>query len=486
MYINYLNDRTELGFACLKDHKVGNAIYNLEILFNPIKQSNNICILVFSKETFVAILLFFNMDSIDSNLSPYQVQPSKMKIYRSDVRKSTNLKSSESTNKISDFILTLNGGDDALNDKDQERLIASVLAKIPETTYKELSINKFLKKLVTFLDPIVTNKGVWRILSELEKPAEPTISDRFGLSGSTKSSSTSSMYAEALVLPEQLSQMQRRVLINKALNKPRISTMLPAATNPPTAELFSADSRTGEIQDMNVAFMHFKERMTEIGNQYTGEKKIYFFEQLDQCDMDRFSGLCHEQGRATFNTAREAETALQCEFERIHEPQSSRRPTEEEARLGNVLDGFFTKGIINGDSMTLNEDYTHYDLKGFVSDHTSQVQAEARRLAGQRNSEPDSMFEQGRKAGLKLVAQKHKHCKPDVPALPASSRNVKHILNTIELSMDETARLKEGVLDGTRTAWAEKLGVDKSEVSDEIALQGVIYLNEEYTIPRVL
>lgn len=67
----------------------------------------------------------------------------------------------------------------------------------------------------------------------------------------------------------------------------------------PTSNLFSADSITGNIQDIDVAFNHFKERMTQIGNQYTGEKKEYFFEQLNQCDIERFQALSTENGRLT-------------------------------------------------------------------------------------------------------------------------------------------------------------------------------------------
>ena len=51
---------------------------------------------------------------------------------------------------------------------------------------------------------------------------------------------------------------------------------------------------TGEIQNINIAFNQFKQRMTQIGNQYTGEKQEYFFEQLNQYEIDRFKALSTE------------------------------------------------------------------------------------------------------------------------------------------------------------------------------------------------
>ena len=48
------------------------------------------------------------------------------------------------------------------------------------------------------------------------------------------------------------------------------------ASQVPTADMFSADARTGLIQDINIAFKQFQTRMTEIGNQYTGGKQKYF------------------------------------------------------------------------------------------------------------------------------------------------------------------------------------------------------------------
>jgi len=42
-------------------------------------------------------------------------------------------------------------------------------------------------------------------------------------------------------------------------------------TKAPTSSIFSADSETGEIHNINIAFKQFKTQMTQIGNKYSGE-----------------------------------------------------------------------------------------------------------------------------------------------------------------------------------------------------------------------
>lgn len=107
----------------------------------------------------------------------------------------------------------------------------------------------------------------------------------------------------------------------------------------PTASLFSTNSVTGEIQNVTIAFKYFKERMEYIGNQYTGETRENFFQQLNDCPIDRFEGLSTEKGRMTIYGVREAEVMLQSEFEGHHAPNSIIRPPEQEYKNGNVFDG---------------------------------------------------------------------------------------------------------------------------------------------------
>jgi hypothetical protein len=47
------------------------------------------------------------------------------------------------------------------------------------------------------------------------------------------------------------------------------------------------------------------------------------------------------------------------------------------------------------------------------------------------------------------------------------------------------SRAKAGVIDGARIAWADKLKVPEKSISDQSALQGIIFLNEDFTIERV-
>jgi hypothetical protein len=123
---------------------------------------------------------------------------------------------------------------------------------------------------------------------------------------------------------------------------------------------------------------------------------------------------------------------IQSEFAGDHEPNSITRPTKEEYLEGNQLDGRFRKGRLSGESNTLNEDYTDVDVKVLVSDETLQHQADQRKSLGHKNPNKMSMYEQGKKMGYSIVAQKHKHCNPSKPELPSSPDNVKHIINTLE------------------------------------------------------
>jgi hypothetical protein len=195
--------------------------------------------------------------------------------------------------------------------------------------------------------------------------------------------------------------------------------------------------------------------------------------------------LSTEKGKITIYKVREAETMLQSEFEGFHEPKSITRATKAELQEGNVLDGRFRKGMLSGESNSLNEHYTDVDAKLLVSDKTLQDQADQRRILGHKNPNKMSMYEEGKEMGSSIVAQKHKHCNPNKPELPSSPDTVKHIVNAIELIPSETEIIKAGVLDGAIIAWSDKLNIPESSISDQTALQGIIFLNEDCTIERV-
>jgi hypothetical protein len=193
---------------------------------------------------------------------------------------------------ISDLILKLKGGSDELTHEEQERLVKSILAKAPESNYTEISINKFLKKILKLSDPVISNEKLCRILSELEKPLKPQFSDGNPISSTDilgpyapdkqakpRSRSSSSIFVEGF--PTRLSPMQKRVQRHRALilskKEPTLTPTMLKASQVPMSDLFSADSVTGNIHNINIAFNQFKQRMTQIGNQYTGEKQQYFF-----------------------------------------------------------------------------------------------------------------------------------------------------------------------------------------------------------------
>jgi hypothetical protein len=562
MYIGYLNDRKELGFSCIKDIHAAKLILNLKKFLKKTKRvsvsylienGKQVCILIFSKEVLVAVFIFLKSSYIEPNVDHPSFVSSE--VYESCVIKSDNLRFLTSPPQISDFILKLKGGSDEFTIEEQEKLVKSILAKAPQSSYQEISINKFLEKILKLIDPVISNQRFWRVLSELEKPhkfnmIQPTnqstssnrpkgfekVTDDFE-SRLTKQkvlnehdSKLSGLHAEHRKRVNRFNRMlqflnprpSRDVNLSKSglphkktasvikqekigsnvnslgrsewrspilgMREKIIVSAAPSSSESnitPTADLFSADSVTGDIQNINIAFNQFEQRMTQIGNQYTDEKQEYFFEQLNQCEIDRFKALSTERGRITIYGVREAETMLQSEFEGFHEPNSITRPTNEEYQENNVFDGRFRKGLLSGESNTLNEQYTEADAKLLVSDKTLQDQADERRRLGQKNTNKMSMYEQGKAMGSSIVGQKYKHCNPNKPELTSSPDNVKHIVNALELIPSETEIAKAGVLDGARIAWSEKLNVPESSISDQTALQGIIFLNEDCTIERV-
>ena len=146
-----------------------------------------------------------------------------------------------------------------------------------------------MQRLKEIIDPVISNQKLWRILSEFQKPLKPQLSGGDPISSTyilgpyapdkeakSQSRSSSSIFVEALSTPTTLSPMQKRVQRNRALNlakkEPTLTPTMLKASQVPTSDLFSADSVTGDIQNINIAFNQFKQQMTQIGNQYTGEK----------------------------------------------------------------------------------------------------------------------------------------------------------------------------------------------------------------------
>lgn len=116
---------------------------------------------------------------------------------------------------------------------------------------------------------------------------------------------------------------------------------------------------------------------------------------------------------------------LQFKFEGFHKSNSITRITKAEFQEGNALDGRFWKGILSGESNTLNEQYTDVDAKVLISDETLQDQADKRRILVYKDPNTMSMYKQVRGVGYNLVIQKHKHSDPDIQERPSLPDNVK-------------------------------------------------------------
>lgn len=91
MYINYISDRQELGFNCIKDI---NAIKQFKsTLKNPvtwiIRKGKHTAILLFLKEVLVAVFIFFKSSYIEPNVDPPSFTSSE--VYQSCFIKSDNL-----------------------------------------------------------------------------------------------------------------------------------------------------------------------------------------------------------------------------------------------------------------------------------------------------------------------------------------------------------------------------------------------------------
>ena len=161
MYINYINDRQELGFSCIKDINAIKQLSNLKsTLKNPvswvIRKGKQSVVLIFSKEVLVAVFIFLESRYVEPNVNPPSFPSSE--VYQSCVIKSDNLRFLNYPPRISDFILKLKGGSDELTDEEQERLVKSILAKVSESNYQETSPNKFLKRVLELMDPVTSNQ----------------------------------------------------------------------------------------------------------------------------------------------------------------------------------------------------------------------------------------------------------------------------------------------------------------------------------------
>ena len=144
MYINYINNRQNLEFSCIKDI---NTIKQLSDFKSTLKNSvtwKKPVILIFSKKVLVAIFTFLEYSYLEPNIDHPSFTSSQ--VYESCVIKSDTSGFLTSPSHIQDLILKSREGYEELTDEEEEKLLKSILAKAPESDYSEISINKFLKK----------------------------------------------------------------------------------------------------------------------------------------------------------------------------------------------------------------------------------------------------------------------------------------------------------------------------------------------------
>jgi hypothetical protein len=152
-------------------------------------------------------------------------------VYQSCVIKSDTSGFFTASSQIPDFILKLKGGFEELTNEEEERLVKSILSRAPESDYSEISINKFLKKILKLIDPVISDQRFWRILGEFGKPIKSELpgpsavrsTDTFGpyepdKQAKTRSRSSSSIFVEGFSTPTTLSPMQKRVQLKMAKN----------------------------------------------------------------------------------------------------------------------------------------------------------------------------------------------------------------------------------------------------------------------------
>jgi hypothetical protein len=183
-----------------------------------IRKGKQTVIFIFSKEVLIAVFIFFNSNYIEPNVDWSSFSSSQ--VYQSRVIKSDTSGFVTSPSHIQDYILKSRGGCD-FTDEQQEKLAKSILARTPESDIDDININKLLQRLLEIIDPVISDKRLWKILSELEKPLKPRLSDGNPISSTeildttqNSKSKSSSIFANALVSPS--TQIRKTPTIKKS------------------------------------------------------------------------------------------------------------------------------------------------------------------------------------------------------------------------------------------------------------------------------
>jgi hypothetical protein len=144
MYINYLNNRKELGFICIKDiNSVEQLLDFRSSLKNSstymVQKSNQTFIFIFSKEMIVTVLIFLESIYLKPIIDCPLFLSSEVEQSSISIIISVNLElTSSPTNSLLGIEgLGTNGGSDEwdeFTDEKQQKLTQSVLAKSPQSS----------------------------------------------------------------------------------------------------------------------------------------------------------------------------------------------------------------------------------------------------------------------------------------------------------------------------------------------------------------
>lgn len=175
------------------------------------------------------------------------------------VMKSNNVKLIDSPDQISDFILKFRGGSEEFSEQKLEeivrsipsddKLIKSILSKIPDSNHSIISINKILKKIVKVIDPVVTNLRLWQVLGY-----QKSITVNVNAPQQTQSS----ILVNALVTTTStLSPIQKQVQIDlkRAKGQPTLSSTMLEMTKKPTEKKMNNFFRRGKNQTRNYSIL---------------------------------------------------------------------------------------------------------------------------------------------------------------------------------------------------------------------------------------
>lgn len=170
MWFNFILNRQEQGFGCVKDIECSEQLLNFFTKSVPrvIRKGNRIFILIFSTEIIIGISIYFSsMNSLEQSKIDYfsfLSSSEKVEIHQSYFTCiANNVRGGSEPPRIH------NGNP---TDIKQRKLIKSVLSKSKQSPFKQHSLNKISTQIVQKSQYVVSNKDLWRIIAECQKPVQ--------------------------------------------------------------------------------------------------------------------------------------------------------------------------------------------------------------------------------------------------------------------------------------------------------------------------